>query len=123
MIGPIQGIDAERGDWERDEWLSRRWDREAAARGEGIRWGLMADQSPATLIPDTITPGALILAPVLSQLAEDYGRDVAFVVDQMSEPCLFCARNTYNAEVCDDCAARLDGDLEQAGTFNPREEW
>lgn len=90
-------------------------------RGEGIRWGLQPEQSPETLIPDTIRPGALILAPVLEQLAEDYGRDVAFVVDQMSGPCEICARNTYNAEVCDDCAARMDGDLERAGTFSPRE--
>jgi len=98
-------------------------------RGEGVAFGLLEDQSPVTLIPDWILPGTLILAPTLARLTEDYGRDVALVVDELSEPCELCARNTYLGDVCFECTERMDAlvyniepalALERSGAFSPR---
>lgn len=106
--------------------------RVATGDGEGMAMGLTEEQPPVTLIPDWIIPGTLILAPVLERLTEDYGRDVAFIVDDLSGPCDVCARNTYLAGICFECQERIDAlahniqpaiSLEHAGTFNPREEF
>ena len=100
--------------------------------GEGLAFGLLEEQSPATLIPDWVRPSALILAPTLARITEDYGRDVALIVDELSGPCLDCGRNTYSADLCFDCQERHDAlahniepaiALERAGTFSPREEY
>lgn len=99
--------------------------------GEGIAFGLQPDQSPVSLVPDWIIPGTLVLAPVLTRLSADYGRDVALVVDELSAPCLDCARNTYLGDLCFECEERHDAlayniepamALERAGAFNPRED-
>ncbi len=103
--------------------------RVATGDGEGMAMGLTEEQPPVTLIPDWIIPGTLILAPVLERLTEDYGRDVAFVVDDLSAPCDVCARNTYLGGVCFECSERLDAEilnikpamaLERTGAYSPR---
>ena len=104
-------------------------ERLAYGGGESVAFGLLEEQSPVTLVPDWIIPSALILAPTLARLTEDYGRDVAFIVDELSGPCLDCGRNTYLTDVCFECQERIDAlayniepaiALERAGTFNPR---
>lgn len=104
-------------------------ERLAYGGGEGTALGLLEEQSPVTLVPDWVLPGTLILAPVLERITEDYGRHVAFVVDDLSEPCVVCARNTYLGGTCFECSERLDAlvfnvepalALEKTGAFSPR---
>ena len=130
MAYSLRGFEHE--DWEQaDIWWDSRADRIATGGGEGVAFGLLVEQSPATLVPDWVLPGTLILAPTLARITEDYGRDVALMVDDLSGPCLSCARNTYLADICFDCQERIDAlahniepavALERAGTFNPRED-
>jgi len=125
MAHSLRGFDHE--DWEQaDIWWDSRADRMA---GEGIAMGMLEEQSPVTLVPDWVLPGTLILAPTLERLTEDYGRDVALVVDELSEPCTLCARNTYLGGPCFECSERMDAlvhniepalALERSGAFSPR---
>ena len=102
-------------------------ERLAYGDGDGAAFGLLEDQSPVTLIPDSIEPGALVLADVLMRLTQNYGSEVAFIVDELNGPCESCARNTYGGGKCVECEARdTIGPLvdeqttEQAGAFSPR---
>ena len=109
-----------------------------AARGEGARWGLQPDQSPATLIPDSIRPGQRVSAFTLSRVAEDYGDAAARALDAALYPCPCCGVAFYSPDgwgLCERCDAEENGEperfavivneaaLEAAGTYSPREEW
>lgn len=141
--------DMTKDEWERaDQWWDQRADRGPQAPVEGVtvskcsRCGhyhredrdcdgrpIEKQQSPGMLIPDWVIPGTLILAPVLERIANEYGRDVAFIVDDLSAPCEACARNTFMGGVCFECEERLDAlllniepamALEKVGAYSPR---
>lgn len=103
------------------------------ARGEGGRWGLQPEQSPISLIPDSITPGQRVTAFTLSQIADDYGMAAAEALDNALYPCPMCGLAFYApdgwglCEVCDgdDTADRRsvtidEAALEQIGAYSPR---
>ena len=100
------------------------WVRVASGGGEGAAFGITEDASPATLLPDWVQDGLLVSGFVLETLARQYGLIAAEAADDLSHPCVRCARNTYGptGTLCDECAAYLAGDMEQGGGWSPRED-
>lgn len=100
------------------------WVRQANGGGDGRQFGVCEDTSPATLIPDWVQDGLLVSGFVLETLARQYGLIAAEAADDLSHPCVRCARHTYGptGTLCDECAAHLAGDMEQGGGWSPRED-